>query len=145
LNGKRFGPANGNGYRFYSGFRGTRRFYITCVERKDGGWRFLDGSDGLLGFEADGRCNGIELFRGRKLAGLSRGSWLFVPLWKGSVRGRQVEGKKDSHDEEGFERTEARDHQGREVGVVVVVVVVVDIDIDMDMDIGQRRSEMVKK
>jgi hypothetical protein len=83
LNGTRLGPANGNGNRFDSGFCGTRRFDITCVKRKDGGWRFLNGSDGFLGFEADGRCNGIELFSGRKFAGLSRGCLLFVPLWKG--------------------------------------------------------------
>ena len=46
------------------------------------------------------------------------------------------------YEEEGFERTEGRDHQGREEGVVVV-----DMDMDMDWTVGQirqRRSEMVK-
>jgi hypothetical protein len=90
LNGTRFGPANGNGNWFYSGFCGTRRFDITCVERKDGGWRFLDGSDSLLGFETDGRCNGVELFRGGKFVGLISGCLLFIALWKRSVKGSEI-------------------------------------------------------
>jgi hypothetical protein len=62
----------------------ARRFEITCVERKDGGRGLLCGGGGrLLKFKADGRCNVIELFRGRKFSGLS-GRWLllFVALWK---------------------------------------------------------------
>jgi hypothetical protein len=54
------------------------------VEGKDGGRGLLGRDDGgLLKFKADGRCNGIELFRGREFGGLS-GRWLllFVALWK---------------------------------------------------------------
>jgi hypothetical protein len=94
------------------------------MERKDGGWGLLYCGDGLLRFEADGRCNGTELFRGGKFTALGRRRLLFVTLWKMLGRERCREGK-DTNEEEGFERIEERDHQGREEGGC-------DMDIDMD-------------